>query len=195
MKGIATLDRKAPRVKKSNTALHNRSLWCRFRKAYPEYRGMSDSELNKVLSGAHEKFTDYAATHREGVELPNRIGIIGVVCCQRPKKPGIDYTKSTPDRIVYHRNYETDGHIPKIVFVNNLTKYKFFMSGSWVFTSARKFSQKTSVAFKADYTKYAKVAQKQYVNSLWQDVDESGNKIKYVDRKVETIDDILNIEP
>ena len=150
-------DRNAPRFRTKWECVNTPEFIRKFKEKYPQYAHYNGKVLMGFLNRHCDKITEAVATTREGVELPEGIGYLFVVMVTMPKRKEtcVSWGKSLElGVIVHYSNHHTDGKMPKIMYSNCNTKYKFENRQLWGFTACRNFKQLVSSLAEEMYTIY-----------------------------------------
>lgn len=162
-------DLNAPRYRRSRCSMVNDDFMKEFYSKYPKYEGKSSTkEVNKVLSTFNTLLWKDVIKTRDGVELPEGLGIIFVGTCQPPKKYNPDYnlSKELCSR-VRHRNFESDNYLCKIFYSNFANKYRFSFRELWAFNAFRDFSRETSDEYPKNWKMYLQVENHIFINKQY----------------------------
>lgn len=157
--GYSTPNRKGTRVRKKTTSIMNRKMFSKFLKEYPEYKGMTISEFNKIVKQFNNDIVDAVIDNRDGVVLPERLGELTILTFPSPKRKIIDFGESNKaGELRYHGNWETDNKIGKIVYhkaSQSVTNGRFLG-----LIPSRDFKKRMSSAFKRFWQRYVYVDNK-----------------------------------
>jgi hypothetical protein len=148
-------DRKAPRYRRTRVTILNYKFYKAFRKKFPQYKDLKNSEIGNIISKFHELLWTEAATTRDGVEFPEGMGYCFVGSCPSPKKINVDPKKSYEHGVIIrHRNFESDNFLAKICYTNYASKYKFQHRELWKFIATRPFKQLASESYRKNWRIY-----------------------------------------
>lgn len=148
----------APRVRPKVYNFHTKSFFDEFRKEYPEYKNLSDKILKEKLQFITDSIKDQVINTREGVELPLGLGYMFIGSCPKKVSPNPDIQTSYQyNKLISHKNYESDQYLAKIFYTTFETKYKFKYHNSWGFKACRKFKRSVKPVYVENYTKYIKI--------------------------------------
>jgi hypothetical protein len=126
-----------------------------FRKQYPEYKNMSKKQMNDILRMFGEMIWEGVINHRDGIDLPERMGVIFVTAIKVKKPTIVNYALSAKcGKKIYSNNLKTDGHIAKISFNNADARYNYVFKDFWGFTGNKKFKTSVSSVFPEKYMIY-----------------------------------------
>ena len=145
----------AARARYSNESVVTRESFKRFKKEYPEYSGMQLKEFNTIVRAFNIAIKEKVCENRDGVRLPERLGLLQIIAFPRPRKKVVDYGMSNRTGVrCYHANWDTDNKIGKLIYQNTLKGYAFKNCRFWGMLPSRSFKLRVSEAFRAFYAKY-----------------------------------------
>jgi len=146
---------KGPRARYHNESVMSYDSFKRFQNEYPEHSNMTLVEFNKTIKVFNKHIKNEVCENKDGVRLPERLGLFQIVAFPRPKKKVVDYGTSNKTGVrCYHGNWETDNKISKLIYQNTLRGYSFKNCRFWGVLPARSFKLSVSEAFKKFYSKY-----------------------------------------
>jgi hypothetical protein len=144
-----------PRVKKKSSHVMSESLFKEFKKKHPEHESMTLTQFNIILRQFNNNIIDEVIDYRFGVSLPERLGHFVIASFPRTKRKIIDFGKSNKTGVkTYHRNWDTDNRLGKIMYQNSSSTYNIKYHRLWTFRPTRNFKERMSVAFKKMWAKY-----------------------------------------
>lgn len=147
-------DRSKSRVRRKSFNLVDYHFIKEFKNKHPEH-DMTRSEFNMIIRHFNENIVDAVVDNTDGLQLPERLGFLQIIGCPRPKGKVINYGKSNETGVVhYHKNWDTDNKLAKILFKNKLKGYSIKNNRFWGLETSRLFKEKASAAFKACFSKY-----------------------------------------
>jgi len=156
-------DRKKKRIRKSSSVIIDYSMVKSFKKKHPEHK-LSKTEYSRIVKQFNENMMEAAVDNRDGIRLPEMLGLIMLVGYPRPKRKIIDFAKSNETgEVHYHKNWDTDNKVVKIRYQNTLRGYSFRNCRFWGFIPSKRFKKMASDAFKKSYEKYVYVDNKNVV--------------------------------
>ena len=162
-------DLKAPRFRPQVHSILNKKFFDSFRKKYPKYKEMKDSELRKIIKYFNNQVYQTAIDNRDGIQLPESIGWIFIGTCQQSKKENIDYSKSNKyGMTVTNKNWETDGKLAKIFYTNFALKHKMKNREYWGFVACREFKRAVSKSYPENWPTYIVVDPTQKIKLNYQ---------------------------
>jgi len=146
---------KGPRYRKTRLNILEYSRLKKFKELNPIYKNIKNSKLKKIIKLFNEKIWANVIECRDGVELPESLGYIFIATCNSNNPKNINYNLSQIyNKPLLNRNWETDGHIAKIVYTNFSVKYKFKNRDLWKFEACRNFKRTLSKHYPQNWTKY-----------------------------------------
>jgi len=152
-------NRKKPRVKTKSSHVMSRSKLAEFKKKYPEHKGITESQFNAIIKKFNSNIVDEVIASKNGVSLPERLGQILIMSFPRSKKKSVDFGASNKlGEVVYHRNWDTDDRLGKIVYFAGRQSVKY--SNLWGLTPTRTFKLKVSSSYRKMWAKYIYVDNK-----------------------------------
>lgn len=148
-------DLNAPRYRAKCLDILNKDFYKSFREAHPKYNYLTDKQIKNIVKEVNGKIRQLVIDERDGVELPEQLGYIFIGSCQPPKKENPNYHMSKEyQKVIQHRNWESDQYLAKIFYTNSGSKYRFQFSNLWGFSPVRQFSRSVAKAYPQNYTKY-----------------------------------------
>lgn len=150
-------DLSAPRFRVNRTIIANQCMYKLFKRKYPQYAHVPDTELRKILDTLHRNMYRHVLDNRDGVELFERLGYVFLGSCSSPKKNNVNYSLSTKlEKQVKHRNFESDNFLAKI-FYTNFGKYQFTNREVWKFSAIREFRRAVPEVYREHWKRYLQV--------------------------------------
>jgi len=154
MTAFAEIDLSAPKFKPKLKNVLGKKLYKDFLKEHPEHKGLTLKEFKAIVVEFNGQLRETAINRRDGIALPERLGFIIVVKCDRALK-SIDFDNSKKyKKLVSFRNLDSDDYLAKIAYTNYSVKYSFTHREIWKFQPVRQFRARVSKTFKDHYTKY-----------------------------------------
>jgi hypothetical protein len=148
-------DLNAPRYRAQRVNILNANFYKAFRETHPKYSHLSDKDIKSIVHEVNGKIWNTVIEDRDGVELPEQLGYIFIGSCPAPKKENPNYHVSKElQKVIQHRNWESDQHLAKIIYTNSASKYRFQFSNLWGFKPVRQFSRTVGQTYPENYTKY-----------------------------------------
>lgn len=124
-----------------------------FNKKYPKHH-LKKTDIVKIMRTFNSNMADETMNNIYGVLLPENIGAIFINNAGKPKGKPIDYAKSKlAGKLVYHKNWETDNNIMRIVYVNKTRRTIIKNTGLFSFNPLQAFKRKASAYFRKSWPK------------------------------------------
>ncbi len=124
-----------------------------FKKQYPEHKEILLSDFNRIIKQFNTNILEDVIVSRNGISLPERVGHILIMSFPVSKKKIVDFgTSNKTGVLTYHRNWETDGRLGKIVYSSG--NYSIQYSRLWGFTATSIFRKKMSKIYMKLWEKY-----------------------------------------
>jgi len=176
MEGYKSPDLNAPRRRKKSLNILNDKFCSEFKKRNPEYKDLDNNVIKDVVRSFNEEIYNNVIENRNGVELPENLGIIFIGSCDKPNKDNIDYNKSIKYGVkVNHKNWDSDDLLMKIFYTNYTTRYLFKFRKLWKFKPHRDFARKASKVYREEFNKYLRIDSGQPVSKLFRKIDITKN--------------------
>jgi hypothetical protein len=148
-------DLSAPRYRVKKKNIITDEYMQDFYSRHPELSKYLKKDIKDILRKFNGFLWEAIIENRDGVELPEGLGYVFIGACPYVKKDNIDYGKSIKyGMAVTHKNYDTDGYLGKIFYINYSAKYKLRDRSIWAFNGARYFKRAVTKSFKEDWRKY-----------------------------------------
>jgi hypothetical protein len=158
---------KAPRYRQVVTATLNKEYYAGLRSRI-NVGVLSDDELRKVVLTFNETCWNTVIGNRDGIELPVQLGNIFICSTLCKEDKNLDFKKSqTLESAIIHKNWETDGRVAKIFYVNKLLKNQFANSDLWGLTATRIFKRTVAKTYPSQWKKYIELDKIQNVSTLF----------------------------
>jgi len=168
MRTIKKPDLNAPRFREKRTSLLTLETLDKFKASNPKYKDLSYADFKNIIMVFNKKLVEGIIDNRNGVELPERLGVVFLGTCPPAKKKNIDFQKSHQYGVeATHRNWDSDNKLLKIFYTNN-TKYTFQNRQAWVFKPVRQFKRNASKAYRENWEKYIEVSPKEKISGMFQ---------------------------
>lgn len=166
----------APRFRPKAHHVLNKEFFADFKSKYPKYEDVPNEELRKIVLTYNTLFWETVIDKRDGVQLPEDLGLIFIGTCPATKKKNIDFGKSSKyGYIVTNNNWDTDGKVGKIFYSNYANKYKFINRECWGFTSSRTFSRTVAKIYPEQWPMYIAIDPYKKIRKIYQ-----GTKMKVI---------------
>lgn len=148
-------DLKAPRFRLQTYEIVSNEFVKKFKEKFPKYAHLSIREIKKYIKAVNEEFYKTVIDERDGVELPEGVGIIFIGTCQTPIKKNISFEKSFKYGVeLTNTNLATDGKLAKIVFTSFNARYKFSNREYWSFVACRNFKRSVARTYPDNWNMY-----------------------------------------
>ena len=148
----------APRFRETRIGILGKDLYCSFRKKYPQYKDIPDTELKEIITTFNELLWKSVIENRDGSEFPEGLGFIFIGSCEPPKKFNNDIKSSIEHGVpIKHRNFGSDNFLAKIFYTNYANKYKFQHREIWKFKPIRQFKRAVSKEYAENWKKYLQI--------------------------------------
>lgn len=162
-------DVKAPRFRPKAHHLLNKEFFAIFKERYPKYKDITNEELHKIVMRFNNLLWETVIEKRDGVQLPEDLGILFIGTCPASKKRNIDFGKSSKyGYIVTNNNWDTDGKVGKIFYSNYANKYKFVNRECWGFNSCRNFSRAVAKVYPEQWPMYITIDPYKKIRKIYQ---------------------------
>lgn len=151
-------DIKAKRFRPETTNIIDASLVKSFKEKYPKYKDITESDLRKIIRSFNETLWKEVIDTRDGVLLPEGLGVLFIATCQAPIRQNIDFAKSKKYGVtVTNKNWETDGRLAKIFFTSYPSNFKFQNRECWGFVACRNFKRAVAKYYPENWTLYIQI--------------------------------------
>ena len=168
MKEFRKPDLNAPRYRAQRQDILNKDFYNLFRETNPKYSHLTDKDIRTIIKEVNGKIWGTVIDERNGIELPEQLGYIFIGSCPAPKKDNPNYHISKQlDKIIQHRNWESDQYLAKIFYTNAASKYRFQFSNLWGLSLVRQFSRKVSEVYPENFNKYIVVEDYKRINAVF----------------------------
>ena len=123
-----------------------------FRKKHPQYKNVTVSKMLNVIRKLHENTIEETMTNIYGVLLPENIGWIFLNNVGKSKKKAVDYYNSKKlNKIVYHKNWDTDNNTVRITYLNNTARNTIQNTHLISFTATQSYKRRAGKYFKKNW--------------------------------------------
>jgi hypothetical protein len=160
-------DLKAPRFFQKSHQVVNDDFISQFIKKYPKYEKISKTEYKNIIRKFNEAVWKKVIEERDGVRLPENIGVIFIGSCAPPKNsynPDFNLLH-TKEIVASNKNWETDGNLAKIFFLNHAEKYKYRFKDYWAFKPGRIFKRTVAKEFPKNWNMFHKIDPKKKIGT------------------------------
>ena len=145
---------KGPRFRKESSRSLNKVTFENFIKSHPQHVGMKYENFKKIVKTSSKKMREVIINERDGLSLPMG-GTIFVGSVKIWKKNNYDIQASIKANApIKHRNYNTDGHVAKILYSPHLAKISGRDRSIWSFKGHRDFKRTLSKEYPKNWKKY-----------------------------------------
>lgn len=151
-------DVKGPRFRQKGINIVDNTFLKEFKEKYPKYKDLTISEINKIMKKYNETVWKEVIENRDGVQLPEGVGILFIATCKNPLRQNIDFAKSKKYGVtVTNKNWETDGKLAKIFYTNYNTSFRFQNRECWGFIACREFKRTVAKVYPENWNLYVQV--------------------------------------
>jgi hypothetical protein len=151
-------DVKGPRFKQGSVNIINDAFVKEFKEKYPKYKDLSKSEMGVIIRKYNETVWKEVIENRDGVQLPEGVGILFIATCKSPIRQNIDFSKSKKYGVtVTNKNWETDGKLAKIFYTNYNTSFRFQNRECYGFIACRDFKRTVAKVYPENWNMYVTV--------------------------------------
>lgn len=166
MTSIKNPDLKAPRFRHEFVNIMTNKLLEKIQSKTSKANDLTLSDVRKVIKSFNGAMCKEVINSRDGIELPEALGNIYVGTCPPPKRKNIDMKKSIELGVrVEHRNWDTDGHIGKVIYSIYGNKYRFKHSEIWSFKTGREFKRAVASNYPENWMMYKKIENNRLISS------------------------------
>lgn len=147
------VDLSKPRITEKKGKVINYKEVVAFNKLHPKYN-LKKTDIIKIMRAFNNNMVNETMINIYGVILPENIGAFFINNSGKPKNKSIDYAKSKlSDTIVYHKNWDTDNNVMRIIFLNRTKRTMVKNTSLLRFTPLQSFKKSASVYFKKNWPK------------------------------------------
>lgn len=151
-------DVKGPRFRQKGISIVDNTFLKEFKEKYPKYKDLTVPEINKIMKKYNETVWKEVIENRDGVQLPEGVGILFIATCKSPLRQNIDFAKSKKYGVtVTNKNWETDGRLAKIFYTNYNTSFRFQNRECWGFIACREFKRTVAKVYPENWNLYVQV--------------------------------------
>ena len=167
MSAFCEIDLNAPKFRPKTKFVLSSKLYKDFLKTHPEYKGLTFQEFKAIVVEFNGQLREAAINKRDGIALPERLGFIIIVKCDKADK-SIDFVNSRKyKKLVSFRNWDSDDYIAKIAHSNYMVKYSFPNRELWKLKPTKQFKKRVSETFNKYYTKYIHLKRKDSLSDIY----------------------------
>lgn len=161
-------DLNAPRYRAQRQDVLNQKFYKSFREANPKFAHLTDKDIRTIVKEVNGKIWETVIEERSGVELPEQLGYVFIGSCPAPKKDNPNYHVSKQlEKVIQHRNWESDQYLAKIFYTNAASKYRFQFSNLWGLSPVRQFSRMVAETYPDNFNKYLVVDDYKRINAVF----------------------------
>jgi hypothetical protein len=139
------------------SVVNNKRYIEKFRDEWPEYKDMTRQEFSKIINTFNELcVVNQIVNNRHGVLLPQKLGHLFIALYNvNINKKIINYSETKKQgRNVYFHNFETDGKIGKLKYVNKSESMLVTDLKVWSFTGSAELRRRISKAIVSNFKLY-----------------------------------------
>lgn len=167
MTAFCEIDLNAPKFKPKLKNVLSADLHREFLKSHPEYKGLTFKEFKAIVIEFNGQLREAAIENRDGIALPERLGFIIIVKCDKALK-SIDFASSRKyKKAVSFKNWDSDDYMAKIGYTNYPVKYSFANREIWKFQPVKQFKTRVAKTFCEYYTKYVHLRRKDLLSNIY----------------------------
>jgi hypothetical protein len=149
---------KGPRFRQSSVNIIDDTFVKEFIQKYPKYKDLTKSEISSIIRKYNETVWKEIIENRDGVQLPEGVGIMFIATCKNPLRQNIDFVKSKKYGVtVSNKNWETDGKLAKIFYTNYNTSFRFQNRECWGFIACREFKRTVAKTYPENWNLYVQI--------------------------------------
>ena len=149
---------KGPRFRQSSVNIIDDTFVKEFIQKYPKYKDLSKAEISSIIRKYNETVWKEVIETRDGVQLPEGVGIMFIATCKAPLRQNIDFVKSKKYGVtVSNKNWETDGKLAKIFYTNYNTSFRFQNRECWGFIACREFKRTVAKTYPENWNLYVQI--------------------------------------
>lgn len=147
------VDLNKPRVTEKKGKVINYKEVVDFNKLHPKYN-LKKTDIIKIMRAFNTNMAEETMINVYGVILPENIGAIFINNAGKPKGKPVDYAKSkAAGKLIYHKNWDTDNNIMRIVFMNKTKRTMIKNTSLLAFNPLQSFKRKASAYFRNNWPK------------------------------------------
>ena len=147
------VDLNKPRVTEKKGKVINYKEVKDFNKLHPKYN-LDKSAIIKIMRAFNSNMAEETMINIYGVVLPENIGAVFINNAGKTKSKSIDYAKSKQaGKIVYHKNWDTDNNMMRIVYMNRTKRTLVKNASLFTFNPLQQFRRQASAYFKKNWAR------------------------------------------
>jgi hypothetical protein len=124
-----------------------------FNKLHPEYN-LKKTDIIKIMRAFNTNMADETMNNIYGIIFPSYIGVLFINNAGKPRKKPIDYAKSKETgQTVYHKNWDTDNNMMRLVYINRTKRTIIKNASFFTFNPLQAFRRKASGYFKKHWAR------------------------------------------
>jgi hypothetical protein len=151
-------DLKAPRFRPRTLHIFNKDFCSKVRVENKAIAHLTDEQIEKIIVTGNAIIQQMVMDLRDGVELPEQLGLLFIGSTPATRERNIDYKRSAElGKTVHYKNWETDGLTCNLFYNNYESKYKFKYHELWTFSPVREFMRASSKVYRNNHTRYVRV--------------------------------------
>jgi hypothetical protein len=178
-------DIKAKRFRAERTNIIDASFVKSFKEKHPKYKDISESDIKKIVKTFNETLWKEVIDTRDGVQLPEGLGVLFIATCKTPVKENVDFAKSKKYGFtVTNKNWETDGKLAKIFFTSYPSKLKFQNRECWKFIGCRNFKRSVAKFYPENWTMYIELSPNKKLRKVYTAISLKQSAQKNLDRQL-----------
>lgn len=168
MKETKKPDLKAPRFRLPVFNTFNEESFSRIRKDVNEAKELDNAQLKAFLRDCNGLFWESTIEHRDGVEFPEQLGTLFIGTCLPKVRKNVNFKLSSEyEKVIQHRNWESDQFIAKIFYTNYSSKYRFKYHELWGFTPIRQFKRAVAHSYPENWKRYMQIDHTLKISALY----------------------------
>jgi hypothetical protein len=138
-----------------------------FKVKYPKYKDLTFAQFRNVIKHHSEKIYETVIHTRDGIKLPENLGILVGSSCRKVGSDSPYKSYSTANGEKLEANLKTDGLLGKIFYTNYTEKGILKDRVLWSFTPIRKFKRSFSANFENNWMNYILVTKGDNVSKMF----------------------------
>lgn len=144
--------------------------WLKEISKHPDCAVKDLKKIKKIIVATNKAIANTVIDFRDGIELPEQLGYIFLGTCQPKIRKNVDFkTTNHYQKVIQHRNWESDNYLAKIFYTNFETKYKFKFHELWSFKACRDFTAEVGRTYPENWKKYIQVDHTLKISRLYRD--------------------------
>ena len=124
-----------------------------FNKLHSKYN-LNKSAIIKIMRSFNLNMAEETMINIYGVIFPENIGAVFINNAGKSKNKSIDYANSKlAGKIVYHKNWDTDNNMMRIVYINHTKRTMIKNAKMFSFNPTQQFRRQSSAYFKKHWAR------------------------------------------